>query len=380
MAAGHGHRMGRPIPKQYLNLNGTPILVQALLAFLTHPAIDAVCVVIAQPDEDFYREAIAQIPSVSLRKLLPPVLGGAERADSVRQGLENLAPLSPQRVLIHDGARPFITQSLIGQVIQALADHKGVIPGIAVADTLKRVSNGLIQTTIDRRDLYHAQTPQGFDYATILAAHQESKNHQNITDDACLLEHLEIPVHLISGDPQNKKITTPEDMKDPQMPLPYPDVRVGHGIDVHALSPGNGIVLCGIFIPAPFSLIGHSDADLGFHSLTDALLGTIGDGDIGQHFSPKDDQWKGADSAVFLKDAARRVREKGGFISHVDITVLGERPKVAPYRDQMIAKIAEVLESDPTRVSVKATTTEKLGFIGREEGMGAFATATVVFQ
>jgi len=374
MAAGRGLRVGGPLPKQYIPLKGRSILSQATSAFLDHPDVDAVRVVIGGEDENFYTQAVSSLHSL---KLLPPVVGGRERSASVRLGLESLEDFSPENVLIHDGARPFVSRELISRVIQSLERHKGIIPGIAVADTLKRASQKMIEATIDRRDLYQAQTPQGFDYPTILAAHKKLQHIPDLTDDASLLEHLDIPVQLVDGDVKNRKITTSEDIEGEAMPVP--DIRVGHGIDVHAIGPGEGVMILGIFIPENFSLIGHSDADVGLHSLTDALLGAIGDGDIGQHFNPKDDRWKNADSSLFLQEAARRIQEKGGKISHVDVTVLGERPKIMPHRDQMVRKVAEILDIEVSRVSVKATTTEKLGFIGREEGLAAFATATVVF-
>lgn len=374
MAGGRGERAGSSLPKQYLPLKGHSILGHSIAAFLHHPDIDAVRVVMRAGDEDLYGQASAHL---LCPQLLPPITGGAERRESVYLGLESLEAFSPLHVLIHDGARPFVSQDLISRVIQELKSHKGVIPGVAVSDTLKQAPRNRIEATIDRLDLYHAQTPQGFDYPTILAAHRALQSVANLTDDASLLERLNIPVYIVGGDPQNRKITFPEDMKGDLMSVP--DIRVGHGIDVHAIGSGEGVMILGVFIPVNFSLIGHSDADVGLHSLTDALLGAIGDGDIGQHFNPKDDRWKGADSSLFLKDAARRVREKGGVISHVDVTILGERPKISPYRHQMMARIAEILDLEITRVSVKATTTEKLGFTGREEGLAAFATATVVF-
>ncbi len=374
MAAGRGQRVGDLLPKQYLSVRGRSILSQAISAFLIHPDVDEVRVVIGARDEDLYTQVTSSLRN---HKLLPPVVGGEERNVSVRLGLESLEDLSPEYVLIHDGARPFVSHALISRVIHALKHHKGAIPGIAVVDTLKRVSQTTIEATVDRQDLYQAQTPQGFDYPTILAAHRQLQNVRNLTDDASLLEQLTIPVQIVEGEVMNRKITTPEDIEGEAMS--FPDIRVGHGIDVHAIGPGEGVMILGIFIPVSFSLIGHSDADVGLHSLTDALLGAIGDGDIGQHFNPKDDRWKDADSSLFLQEAARRVREKGGNISHADITILGERPKIAPYRDQMVAKVAEILGIETSRVSVKATTTEKLGFVGREEGLTAFSTATVVF-
>jgi 2-C-methyl-D-erythritol 4-phosphate cytidylyltransferase/2-C-methyl-D-erythritol 2,4-cyclodiphosphate synthase len=374
MAAGRGTRIGGPIPKQYQSLKGGSILKQSISAFLNHPEVDGVRVVIGVGDEDLYTAAISALNNP---KLLSPVIGAQERSASVRLGLESLEQHSPHTVLIHDAARPFVSQELISRVIGALKHHKGVIPAIPVTDTIKRAVQNTIEATLDRQYLYQAQTPQGFDYPTIHSAHQQLQNVPNLTDDASLLEHLNIPVQIVDGEPKNRKITTAEDLEGEAMSVP--DIRVGHGVDVHAIGPGEGVIILGIFIPATFSLIGHSDADVGLHALTDALLGAIGDGDIGQHFNPKDDRWKGVDSSMFLQDAGRRVRERGGKISHVDITILGEKPKIAPHRDQMIAKVAQILGIESSRVSVKATTTEKLGFIGREEGLAAFATATVVF-
>jgi 2-C-methyl-D-erythritol 4-phosphate cytidylyltransferase/2-C-methyl-D-erythritol 2,4-cyclodiphosphate synthase len=376
MAAGKGMRLGGAVPKQFLPFRNNTMLAQAINAFLHHPRVDAVRVVIGKGDEQLYADCTASFTSP---KLLAPVMGGQERSHSVWNGLNSLAEYLPQNVLIHDGARPFVDQPLISRVLDELENYKGVIPGIAVVDTLKRCSEGMIEKTVDRSHLYKAQTPQGFHYSTLVAAHQNCENSLNFTDDAGLLEKQGIPVRIVPGSPENIKITFLEDIQKMTSFSLNIDVRTGHGIDVHALGSGEGVTLLGVFIPADFSLIGHSDADVGLHSLTDALLGTIADGDIGQHFNPKDNQWKGCDSAVFLKDAVRRVHEKRGRINHVDVTIMGERPKIGAFRSQMIARLAEILAIDPSRVSVKATTTEKLGFIGREEGLAAFATATVVF-
>ncbi|MBM3468141.1 MAG: bifunctional 2-C-methyl-D-erythritol 4-phosphate cytidylyltransferase/2-C-methyl-D-erythritol 2,4-cyclodiphosphate synthase [Alphaproteobacteria bacterium] len=374
MAAGRGQRVGGPIPKQYQSLHKQgPILAQTLSTFLRHPEVDAVRVIIREGDEKFYKECTHNFSST---KLLPPLTGGQERYDSVRLGLESLSSNTPRYVLIHDGARPFVTSGLITQVLRSLRDHKAVIPGVGVVDTLKRVTQNSVQNTVERKEIYCIQTPQGFDYETILNAYNSLKDFQNITDDASVLERLGMPVHMVQGEAANRKITIKEDMRGETMVVP--NIRVGHGIDVHAIAPGEGVTILGIFIPCNFSLIGHSDADVGLHCITDALLGAIGDGDIGEHFNPNDERWKGADSTVFLKDALRRVRERGGKISHVDVTLLGEGPKVAPYRAQMKTKVAEILELDASQVSVKATTTERLGFIGREEGLAAFATATII--
>lgn len=374
MAAGRGLRMGGDVPKQYQFINGRSILEQSITALLNHQSIDAVRVVIGPHDHDLYEKATEVLNS---SKLLNPVIGGQVRSESVRLGLESIESLSPKYVLIHDGARPFVTPHIIARVLEGLNHHRGVIPGVEMVDTLKFAPQGNIETTIDRRGLYQAQTPQGFDFSTIITVHREMKDVSNLTDDASLLERVNIPVHIVPGEHENKKITTPDDLKGERMFVP--DIRVGHGIDVHAIGPGEDVIILGIKIPIGFSLIGHSDADVGFHSLTDALLGAISDADIGQHFNPKDERWKGENSSMFLKDAARRVREKGGNISHVDITLIGEQPKIAPYRDKMIKNVSEILEIEPNRVSVKATTTEKLGFLGREEGLASFATATVIF-
>lgn len=374
MAAGRGRRVGGLIPKQYQTIKGHSILGQTITAFLKHPDVDGVRVVIGREDEELYVQATSFFDT---SRLWSPVVGGDERSNSVRLGLESLEAFAPELVLIQDGARPFVSQELISRVIEGLANYRGVIPAIAVADTIKRVApNRLIEATIDRRDLYQAQTPQGFDYPTILAAHRELQDVPNLTDDASLLEHLSIPLQIIEGEIKNRKITTSEDLRGETMTVP--DIRVGHGIDVHAIAPGEGVMILGVFIPSDFSLIGHSDADVGLHALTDALLGAIGDGDIGHHFNPNDERWKDASSSLFLQEAARRVQEKGGTISHVDVTIIGEHPKIAPHRDKMISKVADMLSIETFRISVKATTTEKLGFIGREEGLAAFATATVI--
>lgn len=371
MAAGKGKRVGGVLPKQYQTINNRSLLEQSISAFLSHPEIHYVRVIIGAGDEDLYNHVAKTLASP---KLLPPVRGGTERSDSVREGLKSLESISPKNVLIHDGVRPFVTSDLISKVIKALCHYKGVIPGVRVVDTLKLAPQKVIKATLDREDVYCVQTPQGFDFLTILNAHRQGKTIPNLTDDARLLEELNIPVKIIDGEINNRKITTPEDLKGDTML----DVRVGHGIDVHGIGPGETVVILGVPIPTGFSLVGHSDADVGLHSVTDALLGAIGDGDIGQHFSPKDDRWKGVDSSIFLKDTARRVRERGGKISHIDVTILGEQPKISPYREQMISRLAEILDIDLARVSVKATTTEKLGFLGREEGLAAFATATVL--
>jgi 2-C-methyl-D-erythritol 4-phosphate cytidylyltransferase/2-C-methyl-D-erythritol 2,4-cyclodiphosphate synthase len=373
VAGGRGSRMGASVPKQYLSLKGKTILRHTIDVFYYYPHLSGIQVVINSGDEIFYEKAINSL------SLLPPVYGGDSRQESVRKGLESLKNLEPDIVLIHDAARPFVTHALLDRLLDPLLSNQevGVVPGVKVVDTLKKVSRRYIQETIDRHSLWRVQTPQAFKFQTIYEAHHCLKDKTDLTDDASLCEKLGIPVRMISGDSSNIKITTPEDLKETKM---MPDIRVGNGIDVHATEPGEGVIILGCKIPAEFRLVGHSDADVGSHSLTDALLGTLGEGDIGSHFPPSDPQWKGADSTIFLSHAVSLVIQKGGIISHVDITIMGEKPKIAPHRQAMKEKLSHVLGISIDRISVKATTTEKLGFLGRGEGLAALATATVIFS
>lgn len=375
VAAGRGHRFGAEMPKQYLELGGRLVLAHALAAFATHPEISAVRAVIHPDDRDFYDKAAKGL------KLLDPVHGGAERQDSVRLGLESFESDPPDLVLIHDGARPFIEAGVISRVIKALDQETGVIPALAVADTLKRGENGLIVGTQDRNGLFRAQTPQGFKYKEILAAHRQAAG-QVLTDDAAVLEAFGQKVALVEGDERNVKITNKRDLELAERtfagPLCY---RTGNGYDVHKFEDGKDHVwLCGVKVPHTQGLLGHSDADVALHALTDALLGAIAAGDIGHHFPPSDMQWKGAASDKFLAHAAELVRARGGKIVNVDVTIVCERPKVGPHRPAMTARLAEILGIEQGRVSVKATTTEGLGFTGRREGIAALATATVAFE
>jgi 2-C-methyl-D-erythritol 4-phosphate cytidylyltransferase/2-C-methyl-D-erythritol 2,4-cyclodiphosphate synthase len=286
-------------------------------------------------------------------------------------------------VLIHDAARPFIDQFLITRVIQGLETHVGALPCLPVTDTLKRVASGRVTGTVDREELWCAQTPQGFRFEEILAAHRAAARElgRNFTDDASIAEWFGLDVALVEGSEQNRKITTAEDLRiaDEQFRphAPAGTIRVASGYDVHALGPGNAVVLCGVSIPHAKKLIGHSDADVGLHALTDALLGAIAEGDIGVHFPPSDARWRGIASEVFVKHAAAKVKERGGAIVHVDVTLLCEAPRIGPHREAMRARIAEMLGLEMGRVSVKATTNEGLGSIGRGEGIAAIATATV---
>ena len=376
VAAGSGERFGGEVPKQYMTLAGRPLLRHAIEAFLDHPEIDGVQVVYQPAHRDLYDQATAGLD------LPEPVAGGATRQDSGRLGLERLADDAngaPAFVLIHDAARPLVDAPTISRVLAALKTTPAAIAAVEVIDTLKRGHQGLTAGTVERAGLWRAQTPQGFQFDAILAAHRQLAGG-GLTDDAAVAEQAGLPVALVSGSPDNIKVTTAMDLDRAHrlLGVASTDTRTGLGFDVHRLIPGDGLRLCGVAVPHHHRLEGHSDADVALHALTDALLGAIGAGDIGSHFPPSDPQWRGADSLVFLRHAAELVRARGAAIGHVDVTVICERPKIGPHRAAMIAQLAETLEIAADRVSVKATTTERLGFTGREEGIAAQAVATVV--
>lgn len=371
VAAGRGHRAGGGLPKQYRRLAGESLIRRSCRAFMDHPRIDAVMVVIHPDDLALYEEATAGLD------LLPPVHGGAERQDSCRNGLEAMAGLVPRKVLIHDAARPFVDGATIDRVLDALEAAPAAIAAVPLADTLKRAdAAGHVAETVDRAGLWRAQTPQGFRYGDILEAHRKLAG-QALTDDAAVAESAGLAVALVEGTEGNFKLTTEDDFARAERMLGGGDIRVGTGFDVHKFSEGNSVTLCGINIKHDRSLAGHSDADVGLHAITDALLGTVGAGDIGSHFPPSDPQWRGADSALFLSHAAKTVRAAGGEILHLDATLICEGPKVGPHREAMRARVAEIAGIAVERVSIKATTTEGLGFTGRGEGIAAQATATV---
>lgn len=372
VAAGRGSRFGGALPKQYLPLGGSSVLRHAVAAFATHPRIAGVQVVVRDEDRAVFADAMAGLAT------LPPVAGGAERQDSARLGLEALAPFDPGLVLIHDGARPFPGRALIDRIIDALEAAPGAIPALPLGDTIKRVEGGVIRETVDRALLWRAQTPQGFHFPTILAAHRAAAGRV-LTDDAAVAEAAGMAPVVVMGEEDNLKVTTAADLAAAERLwlARLGDVRVGHGIDVHAFGPGDHVMICGVVIPHDKSLVGHSDADVGLHALTDALLGAIGAGDIGLHFPPSDPRWRGAASDRFLRHAADLILETGGSIAAVDVTIICERPKLAPHRAAMIERVAEILRVAPARVSVKATTTDRLGFTGRGEGIAAEAVATV---
>jgi 2-C-methyl-D-erythritol 4-phosphate cytidylyltransferase/2-C-methyl-D-erythritol 2,4-cyclodiphosphate synthase len=375
VAAGRGSRAGQELPKQYVQLGGMAVLRRTVGAVLTHEAIDRVLVVIGPDDSALYEEAVAGLP-----RLLPPVVGGATRQQSVLNGLEALAHHAPPLVLVHDAARPFVRADLIGRVLSACENGSAAIPALAVNETLKRVESGSIIATVPRDDLMTAQTPQGFPFAALLAAHRMAAEagRDDLTDDAAVAALAGMSVKVVDGDRGNVKLTNPADFSAAEQLLEQTmETRTAQGFDVHAFGAGSSVWLCGVEIPHDRGLLGHSDADVGLHALTDALLGSIGDGDIGQHFPPSDPQWKGASSDRFLADAVRRVRERGGRIVNLDVTLICERPKIGPHRERMRAAMATLAGVSLDRVSVKATTSERLGFTGREEGIAALATASV---
>ncbi|WP_293291427.1 bifunctional 2-C-methyl-D-erythritol 4-phosphate cytidylyltransferase/2-C-methyl-D-erythritol 2,4-cyclodiphosphate synthase [Oricola sp.] len=389
VAAGRGERASGPGmgPKQYRHLGGRAVIARTLDAFRAWRSEIPIVVVRHADDETLLREALAEEANGVL-----VVTGGATRQESVLRGLEALHRLEtpPQFALIHDAARPFVTNGLLDAISAALEEQSdaGVIPALPVAETIKSADPaGHITATVPRAGLYRAQTPQAFALEDILEVHRRAAAEAGteFTDDASLYEWAGMPVRIVPGDAANIKLTWPGDFEEAERMLAsdqkptLPDVRVGHGYDTHQLVPGDHVTLCGVEIAHDRRLSGHSDADVGFHALTDALLATVGEGDIGSHFPPSDPQWKGAASHIFLSHAAKLVRDAGGRITHCDVTLICEAPKIGPHRDAMRASIASVVGIGVERVSVKATTNERIGFIGREEGIVAMATATAVF-
>ena len=377
VAAGRGTRAGDPdLAKQFRPIGGQSALRRCLARFAGCGLIHAIQPVIRAGDEGPYREAAE---GLSLRG---PVHGGDTRQASVRAGLEALIGDQPDIVLIHDAARPFASNDLIARAIAAAPETGAAIPGLAVTDTIKAVDrHGHVGETLDRSTLRAVQTPQAFAFAPILEAHRRAarEGRNDFTDDAALAEWVGMQVRVFEGESGNIKITYAEDfMRAEAMDwAALSDVRTGTGIDVHAFGPGDHVWLGGLKIPHSQTLTGHSDADVGLHALTDALLGALADGDIGSHFPPSDPQWKGAASDRFLKFACDRVAERGGRIAHLDLTIVCEAPKIGPHRDTMRQSIARIAGIAVDRVAVKATTSEQLGFTGRREGIAAYATATI---
>ncbi|WP_419796886.1 MAG: bifunctional 2-C-methyl-D-erythritol 4-phosphate cytidylyltransferase/2-C-methyl-D-erythritol 2,4-cyclodiphosphate synthase [Terasakiella sp.] len=372
VAAGRGRRFGGDLPKQYCLLGDQVVLRRTVSAFLSHPDVTGVRVIIHPDDLGLYRHAVEGL------KLLEPVFGGDTRQESVYRGLESLKEFNPDGVLIHDAARPFVSADVIERVIANVETGVGVIPAVAVSDTLKREQEeGECPETVDRTGLWRAQTPQGFLFDEIFQAHQRHRG-QELTDDAALMEVDGRHIVLSLGSEDNFKITTPDDLRRAERMLQMDvEFRTGTGFDVHRFDKGDFVTLCGVQVPHAQALSGHSDADVALHALTDAIMGAIGAGDIGSHFPPSEAQWKGASSDRFLKKACDLVTERGGQIVNLDVTIICEYPKIGPYREIMRQSVAEIANIDLDRVSVKGTTTEKLGFTGRGEGIAAQASASV---
>jgi 2-C-methyl-D-erythritol 4-phosphate cytidylyltransferase/2-C-methyl-D-erythritol 2,4-cyclodiphosphate synthase len=377
VAGGRGERAGGGVPKQYRDIAGEPMIRPALRAFVTHAGIDVVQPVIGATDEDAFRAASAGLDGISA-----PVRGGATRQGSVRAGLEALANRSPALVLIHDAARPFLSAALIDRAITAGRATGAAVPGVAVPDTVKQIDTASIVTeTLDRNRLRVIQTPQAFAFDPILQAHRRAAaaGLESFTDDAALAEWAGQRVSVFEGESGNVKVTTNEDFVRAGLAhlAALADIRIGSGFDVHAFADGDHVMLGGVRIPHPRGVTGHSDADVALHALVDAILGALADGDIGSHFPPSDPQWKGASSDRFLAFACDRVRARKGIIANLDVTVVCEAPRVSPHRDAMRARIAEIAGIAADRVAIKATTSEKMGFTGRSEGIVAMATATI---
>lgn len=381
VAAGSGKRFGSDMPKQYLMLNGAPVIRHCVQTFNEHPGIDFVQPVIRMSDHEDITDALRGLD------YLPAVEGGEERQDSVRNGLTALVGLKPDKVLIHDGARPFVDPDMIDRVLAALETSSAVIPAVPVVDTLKRTDPDLaVVDTVSRTNLWRAQTPQGFGFLDLSKAHVQAVGHA-LTDDAAVMEAAGHKVQIVPGDENTIKVTSPEDLARleaimdsttlPQTRTVRPQFRVGSGYDVHRSEPGKEIILGGVTIPSDISLMGHSDADVALHAITDAILGAVANGDIGSHFPPSDERWRGASSDQFLVHACALMAEAGFGLSNIDLTIICERPKIGPHRDAIRASIAEIVDIEIDMISVKATTTERLGFTGRGEGIAADATVLV---
>ncbi|MBL4800800.1 MAG: bifunctional 2-C-methyl-D-erythritol 4-phosphate cytidylyltransferase/2-C-methyl-D-erythritol 2,4-cyclodiphosphate synthase [Emcibacter sp.] len=372
VAAGRGHRVGADLPKQYIPLAGKTVLHHTINSFLQVPYVELIQTVIHQDDKELYLKATQGLT------IQPPVNGGDTRQESVMKGLQSLASHEPDIVLIHDAARPFISPKQIENIIVKAVQHGAVIPTIPVVDTVKRVTDGKIEETMDRNQFARAQTPQAFRFKLIFMAHKRMEGKE-FTDDSAIAEACGIQVLTLPGDENNFKITTAEDLKKAEYMIKetLTDIRTGTGFDVHAFESGDKVILGGIPIAHDQKLKGHSDADVALHALTDALLGAIGAGDIGTHFPPSEAKWKGVSSDIFLKHAAMLLTEKKGIVSNIDLTIICEAPKISPHVQAMRDNIADILDLTPDRVSIKATTTEKLGFTGRGEGIAAQAIVTV---
>lgn len=372
VAAGRGTRMGDGLPKQWRMLAGAPVLARTAAAFRAAGLTRILAVI--QPEDADWIEPLG----------LPWVRGGVTRTASVRAALEHLATDPPAHVLIHDGARPLVAHPVIEGVMAALQNAPAAAPALPVTDALWREAAGRVAGTQPRDGLFRAQTPQGFAFAPLLAAYRAHAGPAD--DDVAVARAAGLDVTITQGDEDNLKLTWPADLARAEAILDrgrpqggaQMDIRTGNGFDVHRFGPGDGVWLCGVRIPHDRALQGHSDADVGLHALTDAIYGALAEGDIGRHFPPSDPQWKGAESHIFLRHAAELAASRGFRLTHADVTLICERPKIGPHADAMRAALARILEIEVARISVKATTSERLGFTGREEGIAALATATLV--
>src|ERR1700680_1500849 len=376
VAAGRVLRAGSGGPKQYRSIGGQSVILRAMQPFCRHPQVFAVQPVLNPDDTAVFNEAVSALSHE------PPAIGGATRQASVHAGLEALASQKPDVVLIHDAARPFVSAALISRAIEAAGRTGAAVPAIPVTDTIKLIdSGGNVEAPPERARLRVAQTPQAFRFDAILDAHRRAARdgRSDFTDDAALAEWAGLTVATFEGDPANMKLTTPEDFirEEARLGAMLGDVRTGSGYDVHAFGDGDHLMICGIRVPHSRGFLAHSDGDVGLHALVDAILGALADGDIGSHFPPSDMKWKGAASDKFLNYAIERVTARGGRIANLEVTLICERPKIGPLRDVMRARIAEITGLDIARVAVKATTSERLEFTGREEGIAAMASATI---
>jgi 2-C-methyl-D-erythritol 4-phosphate cytidylyltransferase / 2-C-methyl-D-erythritol 2,4-cyclodiphosphate synthase len=382
VAAGKGLRLGSERPKQYLNCAGRPLIAHTLEALAADWPFSAVTIAIRPDDRALYDEVVAHLTPAAAAALRPPAMGGETRQQSVLAGLEALVPAAPDIVLIHDAARPFASRDLVARAVQAAERYGAAAPATPMSDTVKQVdADGRVLATPLRSALRAVQTPQAFTFPLILAAHRRAAaaGVADLTDDVAVAEWAGAPAYVFEGDAANVKVTTMQDFSaaEARLMASAGEMRVGQGFDVHAFAPGDHVWLCGVRIPHSAALKGHSDADVALHALADALYGALAEGDIGAHFPPSDPQWKGAASEVFLAHAAGRVRARGGVVVNLDAPLICEAPKIGPFRDAMRMRVAEIAGLDVTRVGVKATTTERLGFAGRGEGVACLATATV---
>jgi 2-C-methyl-D-erythritol 4-phosphate cytidylyltransferase/2-C-methyl-D-erythritol 2,4-cyclodiphosphate synthase len=384
VAGGRGTRVGGDQPKQYRPLVGIPLLTRTLTNLAAAAPEAHLRAVIHQDDQESYAAALRALPDAG-NGLAPPAVGGPTRQQSVRNGLEALAAdgLSQEAiVLVHDAARPFPSGELVRRAIESARSHGAAVPGLTLTDTVKQVApSGRIHGSPDRASLRTVQTPQAFRFDVLLAAHRQAAEagQYDLTDDAAVVERAGHAVYVFDGEKENVKLTTADDFSRAEARLlgDLADIRCGQGFDVHAFGPGDHVWLGGLKIPHDHGLEGHSDADVLAHAITDAILGALADGDIGAHFPPSEPKWKGAASSLFLADAVARVKARGGLLAHVDATLICEEPKIGPHRDAIRHNLAKIMELAPARVALKATTSERLGFTGRGEGIAAMATATV---